>query len=344
MKAIVDQPSPDRQVPVTDIVQQSWPHRIGETADRLSRICCQNTTESRIPMTQAESDDEKLRNGLIAALIAYLIWGFLPIYFKFVQTVPPLEVLAHRIIWAVPFGALIVLIRRQFPDVKRALAHQRTFLLLCSSAAFVSVNWYLYIVTIQRNEIFQASLGYYITPLMYVMVGVLFLGEKLRNFQLYAVLLAAIGVIVLTVSGGQFPAIAIGLAVCFTIYGVIRKQVDVGAMPGLFIETLIILPFAALYLAWLWRNGVAFVTAENLGLAAILSLSGPLTVLPLLCFAIAARRLPLTTIGMMQFLAPTMNFGVAVYFGEVLSTAHIICFVCIWVAISLFIYDAWRRK
>ena len=292
----------------------------------------------------AESDDEKLRNGLISALIAYLIWGFLPIYFKFVQTVPPLEVLAHRIAWAVPFGALIVLIRRQFPEVKRALTHTRTISLLCVSAAFVSVNWYLYIVTIQRGDIFQASLGYYITPLMYVMVGVLFLGERLRNFQLYAVLLAALGVIVLTVSGGRFPAIAIGLAVCFTIYGVVRKQVSVGAMPGLFIETLIILPFAVGYLIWLWRNGGAFVTVDEGAVAAILALSGPLTVLPLLFFALAARRLPLTTICMMQFLAPTLNFGVAVYYGEVLSTAHIICFACIWAAICLFIYDAWRQK
>ena len=295
-------------------------------------------------MITAESDDEKLRNGLTSALIAYLIWGFLPIYFKFVRDVLPLEMLAYRIAWAVPFGVLIVFFRRQFPEVKRALTHKRTVFLLCLSAAFVSLNWYLFIVTIQRNDIFQASLGYYITPLMYVLVGVLFLNEKLRRFQLTAVLLAALGVIALTVSGGEFPTIAVGLAVCFTIYGVIRKQLDVGAMPGLFIETLIILPFAVGYLAWLWSSGVSTPTSPDSSSGLLISLSGPLTVLPLLCFAIAARRLTLTTIGMMQFLAPTLNFGVAIYYGEILTPAHIICFTCIWIAIGLFIYEAWRRN
>jgi len=295
-------------------------------------------------VTAVELDDEKLRNGLISALIAYSIWGFLPVYFKFVHTVPALEMLAHRIVWAVPFGAAIVLFRRQFPEVRRALAHRRTLFFLLLSAAFVSVNWFLYIVTIARNEIFQASLGYYINPLMYVMVGVLFLGEKLRRFQAIAVILAAIGVAVLTLSSGQFPWIAIALAVSFTVYGVIRKQVVVGAMAGLFIETLFIAPFAVFYLLWLSRAQVAILTSADSSMVLLLALSGPLTVLPLLFFALAARRLPLTTLGMMQFMAPTLNFGVAVYYGEVLTSAHIICFACIWVAIGLFIYDAWRRR
>ncbi len=295
-------------------------------------------------MTAVESDDEKLRNGLISALIAYSIWGFLPVYFKFVHTVPALEMLAHRIVWAVPFGAAIVLFRRQFPEVRRALLHRRTLFFLLLSATFVSVNWFLYIVTIARNEIFQASLGYYINPLMYVMVGVLFLGEKLRRFQAIAVVLAAIGVAVLTLSSGQFPWIAIALAVSFTVYGVIRKQVVVGAMAGLFIETLFIAPFAIFYLVWLSRAHVAVLATADTAMVSLLALSGPLTVLPLLFFALAARRLRLTTLGMMQFLAPTLNFGVAVYYGETLTTAHMICFACIWVAIGLFVYDAWRRK
>lgn len=295
-------------------------------------------------MASIESEEEKIRNGLISALIAYSIWGFLPVYFKFVQAVPALEMLAHRIVWAVPFGAAIVLYRRQFPEVKRALTHRRTLLFLLLSAAFVSVNWFLYIVTIQRNEVFQASLGYYINPLMYVMVGVLFLGEKLRRFQAIAVILATTGVAVLTLSSGQFPWIAIALAVSFTVYGVIRKQVVVGAIAGLFVETLFIVPFAVFYLNWLSRAHVAVLTAADTSMVLLLALSGPLTVLPLLFFALAARRLPLTTLGMMQFLAPTLNFGVAVYYGETLTTAHIICFACIWLAISLFIYDAWRRK
>jgi chloramphenicol-sensitive protein RarD len=295
-------------------------------------------------MTIQESDEEQRRNGLAAALVAYSIWGFLPVYFKLVQTVPALEMLAHRIVWSVPFGAAIILLRRQFPEVKRALTHRRTMLFLLLSASFVSVNWFLYIVTIQRNEVFQASLGYYINPLMYVAVGVLFLGETLRRFQVAAIALAAIGVAVLTFSGGMFPWIAIALAVSFTFYGVIRKQVVVGAMAGLFIETMFIVPFAVFYLVALSQAGEAVLAGADSGTIILLSLSGPLTVLPLLFFSIAARRLPLTTIGMMQFMAPTINFAIAIYYGEVLTTAHIICFVCIWLAISLFIYDAWRRK
>lgn len=295
-------------------------------------------------MISIESEEEKVRNGLISALIAYSIWGFLPVYFKYVHTVPAMEMLAHRILWAVPFGAAIVLYRQQFSEVKRALTHRRTLLFLLLSAAFVSVNWFLYIVTIQRNEVFQASLGYYINPLMYVMVGVLFLGEKLRRFQAIAVILATTGVAVLTLSSGQFPWLAIALAVTFTVYGVIRKQVVVGAIAGLFIETLFVVPFAVFYLIWLSRAHITVLTTADTSMVLLLALSGPLTVLPLLFFALAARRLPLTTLGMMQFLAPTLNFGVAVYYGEVLTTAHIICFACIWLAISLFIYDAWRRK
>lgn len=295
-------------------------------------------------MSTAELERESLRNGLVAALIAYLIWGFLPIYFKLVHSVPPLEMLAHRVAWAVPFGALILLFRGQMGDVKRALSDKRTFFLLCLSAAFVSFNWYLYIVTIQRNEIFQASLGYYINPLMYMIVGVFLFREKLRRLQILAVILAGLGVTILTFSGGQFPLIAILLAVSFTIYGVIRKQVAVGAMPGLFVETLLILPFAMIYLGWLWKNNAAVVDSITNPVVLALSLSGPLTVLPLLFFAIAARRLRLTTIGMMQFLAPSLNFGVAMYYGEELTTASIICFTCIWIAISLFIGDAWRQS
>jgi len=295
-------------------------------------------------MSAVEAEKEPLRNGFIAALVAYSIWGFLPLYFKLVDSVPPLELLAYRVGWSVPFGALILFFRRQFADVIRALTNKRTFLLLFLSASFVSFNWFLYIVTIQRNEVFQASLGYYINPMMYMIAGVFLFGEKMRRLQVLAALLAALGVIILTFSGGEFPLIAVTLAVSFTIYGVIRKQVAVGAMPGLFIETLLMFPFAVIYLAWLWSHNTAMINSVNDPMALMLSLSGPLTVLPLLCFAIAARRLQLTTIGMMQFMAPSINFGIAVYYGEALTSAHIICFTCIWIAMSLFVGDAWRQS
>ena len=197
------------------------------------------------------------RDGVIAGLICYLLWGVLPVYFKLVQEVAPAEVLLHRIIWAVPFGALIIHVRKQWPEVRRALSHRSMLLWLATAALFIAINWYVYIAAVQSDKIFQASLGYYINPLIFVLVGVAFLGEKLRGLQMGAVTLAAIGVLVLTFSGGEFPAISLVLGVSFTVYGVIRKQIPIGAMPGLFVETLILFPIAITWFLWMARAGQA---------------------------------------------------------------------------------------
>ena len=298
------------------------------------------TTDSRLAGDEVGAN--RTREGLLAGLVAYVLWGFLPIYFKIVETVPPLEVLAHRIVWAVPFGLPIILARRQWPDVRAALADRRKVALLGLSATLIAVNWLVYIWAVQREQIFQASLGYYINPLMYVLVGVVFFHEHLRPPQVAAVVLAGAGVAVLTVSGGTFPAIALTLATSFTIYGVIRSRVAVGGMPGLFIETLILFPAAAAYVVHLVAADAAAFGADDPGLAGLLVLAGPFTVLPLLCFALAARRLPLSTIGVMQFIAPTMQFVVGLAYGEALTAAHAVCFALIWVAVAVFSADAWR--
>jgi chloramphenicol-sensitive protein RarD len=297
------------------------------------------TTDSR--STGGELDASRAREGLLAGLVAYVLWGFLPIYFKAVESVPSLEILAHRILWAVPFGLPIILMLRQWGDVRAALADRRTVSLLALSATLIAVNWLVYIWAVQREQIFQASLGYYINPLMYVVVGVVFFSERLRRPQVAAVALAAVGVGVLTLSGGTFPAIALTLATSFTIYGVIRSRVAVGGMPGLFIETLILFPAAAAYLARLVAADAAVFGTSEPALAGLLVVAGPLTVLPLLAFALAARRLPLSTIGIMQFIAPTMQFVVGVAYGEPLTRAHIVCFTLIWIAVAVFSIDAW---
>ncbi|NIV16949.1 MAG: EamA family transporter RarD [Woeseiaceae bacterium] len=284
------------------------------------------------------------RDGVVAGLIAYTLWGFLPIYFKIVSAVPPAEVLLHRIVWAVPFGALIVHLRRQWPEVRRALTHRDMLLLLGTSAFLIAINWYLYIFAVQTDRVFQASLGYYINPLIYVLVGVLFFGEALRRLQAAAVILAALGVLVLTISGGEFPVIALTLAVSFTIYGVIRKRVVIGGMPGLFIETILLVPIAGVWLAWLIRSNQSAFTAGDPGMMGLLLLAGPITVIPLLCFALAARRVSLTVLGFMQFLAPTLQFCVGLYYGEQLTVPHMICFACIWIAVILFSTDALRSR
>jgi len=270
------------------------------------------------------------------------MWGFLPVYFKVVGSVDPLEVLVHRVIWAIPFGAIVLIARRQWPEVRRALTHSGMLRWLSLSALFIGLNWFVYIWAIQDERIFETSLGYYINPLTNMLVGVVFFGERLRRFQLLAVALATIGVLVLTISGGQVPWIALFLAVSFTVYAVIRKKVVIGGMPGLFVETVILAPIALAWFAWIKSSGQAMFAAGDATLTLWLVMAGPITALPLLCFALAARRLPLTMIGFMQFLAPTIQFGTGVYYGELLTTPHLICFAFIWTAVVVFILDVLR--
>lgn len=296
-------------------------------------------------MSAADSADrDETRSGIVAGLIAYSLWGVFPVYFKIIEAVAPTEVLAHRIVWAVPFGALILLFRRQWPEVRRALTDRTTVSWLGLSALFITVNWFIYIWAVQNERIFETSLGYYINPLMYVFVGVLFFGERLRSLQLAAVIFASVGVLVLTLSGGTFPWVAISLAVFFTAYGVIRKRVAIGAMPGLFVETVLLFPFAMVWMTWLLVAGQASFSTQDMSLAMLLLAAGPITVVPLLLFAVAARRLPLTMIGFMQFLAPTLQLLTGIYYGEKLTTAHQICFGLIWVAVILFSADAIRMS
>ena len=295
-------------------------------------------------MKEHDSDENATRDGLLSALIAYVLWGLLPIYFVFVRGVGSFEVLVHRIIWAVLFGAIIIQLRRQWPEVLSALRHRKTLAYLTVSAVLIAGNWFVYIIAVQREQIFQASLGYYINPLLFATVGVIALGERLRTLQLVAVVLAAVGVAVLTFSGDQFPAIALFLGASFTLYGYIRKKVVVGGMPGLFVETIVLFPLSALYLGWLVLEGTAAFSTAAPAMSALLIIAGPITVIPLLFFALAARRLNLTTVGMMQFIAPTLQFLVGYYYGEALTAAHVICFSCIWVAVFVFSWDAWRSR
>jgi len=276
----------------------------------------------------------------MAGLAAYLMWGFLPVYFVLVRVVDPTEVLAHRIIWAVPFGALILSFRHQWPEVGRALTHRAMLGWLSLSALFIGMNWFVYIWAIQDGRILETSLGYYINPLTNMLVGFWLFGERLRRYQKVAVGLATIGVLVLTFAADTVPWVALFLAVSFTVYAAVRKKVVIGGMPGLFVETVVLLPFAIAWFAYLYTSSALVFADGNASLTFWLLMAGPITALPLLCFALAARRLSLTTIGFMQFLAPTIQFGTGIYFGEELTVAHIICFSFIWLAVAFFTYDA----
>lgn len=313
----------------------------------MGPVTRQTRAHGNLRLTTSEDElreQRSRREGLLAALIAYILWGLFPVYFVIVAAVAPTEILVHRIVWAVPFGALIIHLRRQWSEVGRALVSPKMVFWLGLAALFISVNWLIYIWAVLNEQVLQASLGYYINPLMFVLVSVAFLGERLRRAQIVSVLLAAIGVAFLTVSGGAFPIIAVSLAALFTGYGVIRKQVAAGAMPGLFVETLLLLPLALAWLVWLMLSGQAAFVAAGWSISVLLLLAGPVTVVPLLLFAIGARKLTLTTIGFMQFIAPTLQFFVGIYFGEELTTPHLICFVCIWTAAAIFSVDAFYSQ
>lgn len=284
------------------------------------------------------------RSGVLAGLIAYTFWGVTPVYFKLVASVPPAEVLMHRVIWAIPFGALIIHLRKQWPEVRRALTHAQMLRWLIATGVLIAVNWFIYIVAIQTERVYQASLGYYINPLLFVLAGVLFFGERLRRLQRVAVVLATIGVLVLAISGGEFPWFALGVGVSFALYGVIRKRVVIGAMPGLFVETLVLAPLALAWWLWLETSGGAVFGHAEVSIDVLLLFAGPVTVIPLVLFAVAARNLTLTTVGFIQFLAPTLQLLTGVYYGEQLTTPRLICFAFIWSAVIAFSLDAWRSQ
>jgi len=282
--------------------------------------------------------------GLLAGIAAYVMWGFFPVYFKITQDVPPLEILAHRIVWSLPFAAIILYFRKQWPQIWHAARNLKTLGALTLAALLIAFNWGLYIWAVQDSQIFQASLGYYINPLIFVLVGVVFLGETLSRLQILAVAFATVGVALLTFYGGQFPWIALSLAVSFTIYGVIRKQVKIGAVPGLFIEISVLFIPAIAYLIYLSSQGQTSFLRDAPVMNTLLIMAGPLTVLPLVAFAFAARRLRLSTLGFLQFIGPSLQFLMGVLYGEKLTTSILLCFGFIWVAVIIFTWDAVAAK
>ena len=292
------------------------------------------------PQQSAQSDDKA---GLISGLIAYTIWGLFPIYFVAMRHVPALELVSDRIVWSIPFGFLILLFRKQIKETLHIFTKPKTILLLALAATAMASNWGVYIWAIQQGEIFQGSLGYYINPLIYVLVGVVFFKEKLSRLQGLAIVFAFIGVAILTVKGGVFPGISLFLAISFTIYGVFRKSIDVGAMPGLFVEVCVLfVPALAMLYYVSTHSGLAWGNVDT-KTDILIVLSGPLTVLPLLAFAFAARRIPLSTLGILQYVGPTLQFACGIYFGEAFTTAHAWCFGLIWLGVALFAFDAIRR-
>jgi len=277
--------------------------------------------------------------GALCGIGAYGLWGLIPLYFKTVAHVSPLEVLAHRAAWSFVVLALLVSIVGQWGELRRGVADRRTAAMLAVSSLLIAANWLVFIYAVASNQVLEASLGYFANPLVNVLLGAVLLHERLRTNQKVAIALAAVGVLVLAIRVGTLPWVAVALATTFALYGLLRKTMPMAALSGLTVETLGLTPAAVAYLGYLGWTGASAVTGP--AMAGLLALSGVVTSVPLLLFAAAAQRLRLSTLGILQYLTPTLQFTLAVVvFREPFSAAQITSFAFIWTAVGVYTADA----
>ncbi|WP_290700730.1 EamA family transporter RarD [Amphritea sp.] len=292
------------------------------------------------------TDTQEQNRGILFALSAYGMWGLFPIYFKSVASVSPFEVLSHRIIWSVVFLTLFIIISGRWQELIHNFRQKRLIASLTVSAILVSLNWLVFIWAVGQGRILETSLGYFINPLISLLLGMIFLGERLRKAQWIAILLAVAGVGYQLVLVGSLPWVALFLACSFGFYGLLRKRIVVDPFSGLLIETLLLSPFALLYLFWLnQQNQLAFLS-ESIEISLLLVAAGIITSLPLICFAVGARRLTLTLNGLLQYTAPSIAFILAVVvYHEPLDSNRLVTFALIWSGLILFTAEGiWRNK
>ena len=284
--------------------------------------------------------EQQSRQGVLLAIGAYTMWGIAPIYFKAISQVSPLEILSHRVVWSFVLLTVLLQFGRRWRGVRDVSRSKSKMLYLISTALLVGVNWLIFIWAVNSNHMLDASLGYYINPLLNVVLGMLFLGERLRKLQWFAVALATCGVAVQLIAFGSVPMVAIALAFTFGLYGLLRKKVSLDAQTGLFIETLVMLPAAAIYLLWIADSPTSDFALNSLTLNILLIAAGIVTTLPLLCFTGAATRLKLSTLGFFQYIGPNLMFLLAVLvYGEIFTTDKAITFAFIWGALVVFSFD-----
>ena len=291
------------------------------------------------PSSQAES-----RSAYAAGVACYALWGVLPLYFHLLSTlgVSSWEMVAHRSLWSVLWAAGLVLLARQGGQVAAVLRTPRTLGLLLLSTVAIFSNWSIYVFAVNAGHVIEASLGYYINPLMNMAVGALLFRERLTLEGKIAIGLAAVGVAVQTIALGHLPVVSLSLAVTFCVYGILRKQVKADAQTGLFVECAYLALPGLAYVLYLQTSGQGHFGA-GAGVSTLLALAGPATVIPLALFAWSARRLPLSAIGFLQFIAPTLQFVVGVALGEPFTPLRALAFVFIWLGVATFAYGAWRR-
>ncbi|WP_249086838.1 EamA family transporter RarD [Raoultella ornithinolytica] len=286
-------------------------------------------------------DAKQTRLGVMLALAAYFIWGIAPANFKLIYYVPADEILTHRVIWSFFFMLALISLSHQWPQVKKLLHMPRKIFLLALSAVLIGGNWLLFIWAVNNHHMLEASLGYFINPLVNIVLGMIFLGERFRRMQWLAVLLAVCGVLVQLWTFGSLPVIGLGLAFSFAFYGLLRKKIAVDAQTGMLVETLWLLPVAAVYLFAIADSPTSHTGENPWSLNLLLMAAGVVTTIPLLCFTGAATRLRLSTLGFFQYIGPTLMFLLAVvFYGEVPGADKMVTFAFIWVALAVFIVDA----
>ena len=289
-----------------------------------------------------DAEQTGVRTGLTAAIAAFSLWGLTPIDFKWVAAVPASEIVAHRVVWSVVLLGLLVLARRHWHRVTAVFRQPRLLATLGLTAVLNGTNWLIFVWAIAHDQVLETSLGYFINPLLSVLLGRLFLGERLRPWQSAAVLLAMAGVLWRIVGVGHLPVVALMLALTFGFYGLIRKRTAVDALTGLLVETVLVLPLAVGWLVWRVYQGEAWIGRDP-SVEILLPLAGIVTAVPLTLFAVGARRLPLATLGFLQYLAPSISFCLAVFaFKEPFDTGHLLGFVLIWLGLALYSLDLWR--
>lgn len=280
--------------------------------------------------------------GIAYGVSAYLMWGCFPLFFALFQGVPAYEVLIHRIVWSCVFLALVITLMRRWAPVRQALAHPRSLGRVLGCAVLIALNWGVYIYSVETHHVLQASLGYFLTPLINVALGMLILRERMARVQGLAVGLAVTGIMLQLVLLGSMPWIALTLALSFGTYGLLRKQIVLDGLSGLFVETLLLLPVALLALATLAQLELSHFSQDSRTLLLLIA-SGVVTAIPLLAFAGAARRLRLATVGFLMYINPSMQFLIAVFvFKEAISAVQLASFALIWMALALYSWSAWR--
>jgi chloramphenicol-sensitive protein RarD len=290
-------------------------------------------------------EENSSRNGALAALSAYLLWGFAPIYFKLLTAIEPGEIMMHRVIWSTVFLLMMIIGMKKWTQLVAIFKQPKILLQLSLSASFLAVNWFLFIWAVNNNHLLDASLGYYINPLFNVILGMIFFHERLRRNQLIAVGLALLGVLVQLFALGTLPIISLALASTFAIYGLIRKKLPINSFIGLFIESLLMLPIALLYWHFFVESSTSNMVTNTVSLNFTLIMAGIVTTAPLLFFTIAAKRLALSTLGFFQYLGPSIMFLLATfYYQETMKSAELITFIFIWAALALYSLDSLKKR